>query len=403
MSLAAAALLLAQSVTAQDQWPTAAWPVSTLEAVGLDSQALAELDSDIAAGRYGYVDSMLVIRGGQLVYDRSYRHDYDRIYGDDGAAPGPAHFRGPPGPYNYFDPWWHPFYRRGDLHTLQSVTKSVTSVLIGIALARGEFPGLDTPVLKFFDVAGVANVDDRKRRMTIRHLLTMTTGLAWNEDLPYADPGNTAVALEASCDWVGFTIDQPMAREPGTAFQYNSGAPQLLAHIFWKATGLDLEEYAQQHLFAPLGIGQWYWKRTPSGLVDATGGLYLQPRDLAKIAYLLLRDGVWDGERLVSPDWVSASLAPGSEVSGRGAGVSYGYLWWLYPYGEDGSNMAWGGSGFGGQRPIVLPEYDLIVVFTGWNVLPDQPALTPQAAIERIRAAMLVQHAAEAERTATDR
>ncbi|MGH9315318.1 MAG: serine hydrolase domain-containing protein [Vicinamibacterales bacterium] len=376
-----AAWLLAQSITPQSAWPTKGWPSSTPRAERLDPKALAGLDEDIAGGQYGYVDSLLVIRHGRVVYERSYTHDYDRIYGDEARKPGPLNPTDPSGPYNYFNPWWHPFYRRGDLHTMQSVTKTVTSVVIGVATARKEFPPLDTPVLEFFDPPTVRNLDDRKRRMTIRHLLTMTAGLDWKEDLPYADPNNSAMLMEASFDWVQFTIDRPMSHEPGAAFNYNSGATQLLSYIFRRATGQDIEEHAARHLFAPLGIERYYWKRAPSGLADTEGGLYLHPRDLAKIAYLFLKNGIWDGKRVVEPEWVNASLTPHVTVAD---GVKYGFKWWLYPYGKDRARLAWGGSGFGGQRPIAFPEYDLIVVFTGWNILPDRPSLTPRAAIDRV-------------------
>jgi CubicO group peptidase (beta-lactamase class C family) len=375
------ALMLAQVAGAQHHWPTKGWPSSTPRAEKLDPEALDRLDADIAGGKYGYVDSMLVIRHGKVVYERSYERDYDRIYGEVSRKPGPLNATDPSGPYNYFNPWWHPFYRRGDLHTMQSVTKTVTSVVIGAAIARKEFPALDTPVLKFFDPSTVRNLGDRKRRMTIQHLLTMTAGLDWKEDLPYADPNNSAMLMEASFDWVRFAIDRPMSHEPGAVFNYNSGATQLLAHIFRGATGQDIEEYAARHLFAPLGIERYYWKRAPSGLADTEGGLYLHPRDLAKIAYLFLNKGIWDGLRVVESDWVNASLTPHVAVAD---GVKYGFKWWLYPYGPDGARMAWGGSGFGGQRPIVFPEYDLIVVFTGWNILPDRPSLTPRVAIDRI-------------------
>ena len=269
---------------------------------------------------------------------------------------------------------------------MQSVTKTVTSVVIGIAIARHQFPSLDTPVLTFFDVGKVANVDDRKRRMTLRHVLTMTTGLEWNEDLPYADPNNASSLMEAAFDWVQFTIDRPMAQEPGKAFQYSSGATQLLSHVFRSATGQDIEEYAAQHLFAPLGISRYFWKRSPTGLVDTEGGLYLAPRDLAKIAYLYLKKGVWEGKPIVPPEWVEASIAPSVTVSA--VGVKYGYKWWLYPYGTE-SRLAFGGSGFGGLRPIVLPELDLVMVFTGWNILPDRPSLTPRVAIDRVLESVL--------------
>ncbi len=238
--------LLVHSPDAQSQWPTKTWPSSTPRAVGLDPTMLARLDADIASGKYGYVDSMLVIRHGMIAYERTYRHDYANIYRQEARTPGPLNPHDSSSPYNYFNPWWHPYYRRGDLHTMQSVTKSVTSVVIGIAAARRQFPPLDTPVLTFFDAGKVANIDDRKRRMTLRHVLTMTTGLDWNEDLPYADPNNASSLMEASFDWVRFTIDRPMAEEPGTKFQYSSGATQLLSHVFRSATGQDIEEYIRR-------------------------------------------------------------------------------------------------------------------------------------------------------------
>jgi CubicO group peptidase (beta-lactamase class C family) len=362
------------------------WPASTPEEVGLDPNVLARFEADIAAGKYGHIDGLLIIRHGKLVYDRSYRHDYDRIYGQEAKEPGALNAHDPTGPYNYFNPWWHPFYRRGDLHTLQSVTKTVTSVVIGVARARGEFPDLATPILKFYDESKVANVDERKRRVTIRHLLTMTGGFDWDEELPYNDPKNTASLMEASFDWVEFTINRKMAREPGTVFNYSSGESELLAHIFHAATGRDIEEYAAEHLFAPLGIERFFWKRSPSGPVDTEGGLYLTSHDLAKIADLFLNKGVWRGKAIVSPDWVTDSVTPKVEVDK--SGVKYGLKWWIFPYG-DGSHAAWAGSGFGGQMPIIVPELNLVLVFTGWNILPGKPRLSHREAIERVLRAVV--------------
>jgi len=384
------AVLLSPCGMAQDQWPTKRWTTSTPAAVGLDAKTLAEIDADIAGGKYGYIDSMLVIRHGKMVYDKSYKHDYDRIYSEEAKKPGPLNAYDPSGPYNYFNPWWHPFYRRGDLHTMQSVTKTVTSIVIGVATARKEFPDIDTPILKYFDSAKVANLDDRKRRVTIRHLLTMTGGFDWREDLPYTDPNNAASLMEASPDWVEFTINRPMAEEPGKVFVYNSGATQLLSHIFRVATGKDIEEYAAEHLFAPLGIERFYWKRSPSGLIDTEGGLYLRPHDLAKIAYLFLKNGAWDGKQIVTADWVKASVTPSVNV-GTG-GVKYGLKWWLFPYGADGASLAWAGSGFGGQMPIIIPEYDIVVVFTGWNIHDDpNKRLGHRVAIGRVIRAVVGQ------------
>jgi CubicO group peptidase (beta-lactamase class C family) len=165
-------LLLTGALASQTTWPTRDWPSVTPEAVGLDGKVLAAFDAEIAAWQYGLIDSVLVFRRGQVAFKRVYRRDYDAIYGDDAKKPGGLNATDPTGPFNYFNPWWHPYYRRGDLHTMQSVTKTITSVIIGVAVTRKEFPDLDTPVLKFFDESRVKNVDDRKRRMTIRHLLT---------------------------------------------------------------------------------------------------------------------------------------------------------------------------------------------------------------------------------------
>jgi CubicO group peptidase (beta-lactamase class C family) len=356
-------------VGAQDHWPTKQWPTSTPAAVGLNPAALAALDQDFAGGKFGYVDSLLIICHGKVVYKRTYPHDYDRIYGGRRWLN-----QDPAGPYNYFNPDWHPYYRRGDLHTMQSVTKTVTSVLIGVAMARREFPDLDTPVLQFFDATKVANLDDRKRRITLRHLLTMTAGLEWNEDVSYGDPKNDSDRMEASADWVQFVFDRPMAHEPGTIFAYSSGVAQLLSHIFQKATGKDIEEYAAQHLFEPLGIKLYYWKRSPTGLIDTEGGLYLRPEDLAKIGYLFLKNGVWHGKQILRAEWIKASVAPSVTSTGRPV-PKYGFLWWLAPFSAP-DRLVWVASGFGGQRLIVVPEHDLIVVITGWTIEPQQAELS---------------------------
>ncbi len=373
------------SAQTPEVWPTKRWPTTTPRAAGLDPKALADFDAEIAGGKYGNVDSFLVIRNGKLAFERSYKRNYDQIYAEQARTPGPLNPHDPTGPYNYFNPWWHPYYRRGDLHTMQSASKTVTSVAIGTAIAHNEFPELDTPILKFFDNGKVAHLDDRKRRITLRHLLTMTAGFDWNENLPYNDPNNAASLMEASADWIQFVIDRPMAADPGTVFNYNSGVTELLSYIFRKATGKDLEEYAARNLFAPLGM-DYYWKRAPYGLVDTEGGLYLKTQDLAKIGYLFLHNGMWDGKQIVPAAWVKASVLPSTTVSTNG--VKYGFQWWLYPYGDDHSHVAWAASGFGGQAMIVLPEYDLIISYTGWNILDGQPRLAYRMAIDRVLGAI---------------
>ncbi len=344
----------------------AANPVrATPESLGLDTAPLTALDADIASAKFPLVDSLLVMRCGEVVFDRRYPHDYAATYGKEAHTKGPLNAR-LTGRYNYFDPAWHPYYHGTDEHTMQSVSKTVTSAIIGIAMTRGDFKApLSTPVLHYFDESKVKNVDARKRRMTLRDLLTMTSGLDWNEDLPYDDPANPSDLMEAADDWVQFVIDRPMKDEPGTVFAYSSGATELLAYIFKRETGADIERYAHTHLFEPLGIHQYFWKRTPLGVVDTEGGLYLRAEDLAKIGLLYLNDGRWNGRRLMTSDWIKESLTPRIDAD---EGFKYGYQWWLLPHGEP-ARLAWAARGMGGQRLIVFPEEQLIVVSTAWHIL----------------------------------
>jgi len=351
--------------------PAHGWPKATPASVGLDEKVLMSFDADLASGKYMLVDSFQVFRCGEEVFERKYAHDYGHIYGKEARTKGPLNAR-LTGRYNYFDPDWHPFYHGSDLHSMQSVSKTVTSVILGIAITRGDFKApLDTPVLKFFDETKVKNLDARKRRMTLRNVLTMSTGLQWNEDVPYDDPRSDSSLMEATDDWVEYVIDKPMATEPGKVFNYGSGATELLAYIFQKESGQDIDTYGEKYLFTPLGI-KHHWKRTYMELVDTEGGLYLNGDDLAKIGYLYLHDGAWDGTQIVSKEWVRESLTPYIDAGDDGENFKYGFQWWLYPV---NGKFVWMARGFGGQRLMVFPEEDLIVVFTGWEILKD-PAST---------------------------
>jgi CubicO group peptidase (beta-lactamase class C family) len=356
----ALAAFFAGGAAAQD------WPKAEPQAVGLDAAKLAAFDADLVGGSYGFVDTMLVLRCGKQAYERSYPRDYGKIYGDRAKTAGPLN-HDVNGPYNYFSPEFHPYYQHRDVHTMQSVSKTVTSVTIGAAMQRKEFTAdLDTPILKYFDAYKIANVDDRKRRITLRHLLTMTAGLEWHEDLAYDDPKNSADVMEAQHDWVQYVIDQPMVSEPGKEFVYSSGVSQLLSHIFKQVTGKTVDDYAKTYLFKPLGM-DYYWKHSPTGLPDTEGGLYLAPRDLAKIGALYLNGGKWNGTQIVPQEWVKLSVTPHVQVAEEG--WKYGFQWWLGPRGKP-ERLAWAARGFGGQELLVVPEYNTIAVFTGWSILP---------------------------------
>ena len=351
------------------EWPTKGWPESSAAEQGVNAAVLDRLDGEFSSGKHGYIDNMLVIRNGQVVYEKFYKQDYDTLF----KAQADQH----PGPYNYYDPDWHPYYQRGAAHTMQSVSKSVTATLIGIAMGEGKIAGPDVKAAPFFDDYKPADKDPRREAMTLRDLLTMTAGIQWDEDsYPYTDTRNTCAVMEASDDWTGYVLSLPMAAEPGSTYVYNSGVTVLLDHILYRATGEHALAYAEKRLFAPLGITEYYWKQTPTGETDTEGGLYLTARDLAKIGYLYLRDGVWDGKRILPEGFVEAATQPSVSPGFGGDDWRYGFQWWLVPYknkaGESG--YAWTGIGYGGQQLLVVPEYELIAVFTGWNIY-DIPSL----------------------------
>lgn len=363
-SVAAASIGMVDShASAAASWQTPGWQRVTPIKVGLDERALDTLDADLASGKYGLVDSFQIFRCGEQAFERKYAHDYASIYGKEAKTRGPLNAR-LSGPYNYFDPEWHPYYKGTGLHTMQSVSKTVTSIIFGIAMTRGDFKGnLTTPVLTYFDVSKIKNVDERKRRMTLENVLTMTTGIEWDEDVPYDDPRSDSSLMEATDDWVQYVMDKPMAKDPGTVFNYSSGATELLAYIFKKDTGQDIDAYGEKYLFAPLGI-KHHWKRTYLGVVDTEGGLYLAGGDLAKLGYLYLHGGMWADRRIVSEEWVKRSTT--SHVDTGLPEVGYGFQWWLY---KNGKQPVWMALGIGGQRLFVFPESQMIATITGWDIL----------------------------------
>ncbi len=366
LSLPVAQVRAQSSQPIASAWPTRGWTKGAPASVGLDEKVLAGLDADMTSGKYPLVDSFALFRCGVDVFERTYTHDYGTLYAKEAKTRGPLNAR-LTGWYNYFDPAWHPYFHATDLHSMQSVSKTVSSITVGIAITRGDFKaGLDTPLLEYFNLAKVKNLDERKRRITLRHVLTMTTGLDWNEEVAYDDPKNDADLMEATDDWVQYVIDRPMAQEPGKVFNYSSGVSELLAYIFEKETGQDIEEYAQAQLFGPLSMDH-FWKRSPLGVVDTEGGLFLRTGDLAKVGYLYLHDGMWDGTQIVSRDWVKQSQTPFIDAE---EGFKYGYKWWLLPR-TDRPGYVSMARGFGGQRLMIFPDENMIAVFTGWDILND--------------------------------
>ncbi len=340
----------------------AAWPVSTPEAEGVDGAAIANFVADVEAGHYGLVDHFLMLRHGRVVAD----HHFDRDYAAISAPYAPEDQQ-----YDYDSPDWHPYYRGSELHSLQSVSKSITSICIGIAIDEGHIPGgVVTPAMSFFEDYEVDLADPRRSAMTLEDLLTMRSGIDWNEMISYEDETNSCLLLEASDDWIQFVLDRPMREAPGTRFDYNSGVSVLLGKIVRVATGQRIDDYAREKLFEPLGITEVYWKQTPAGEIDTEGGLYLAPHDLARVAQLFLQRGEWEGRRVVSEAWVDASVRPHvadirPDLARDDRG--YGYQWWV-PVHANGEALRYQGRGYGGQYPIVVPSLDLVIVLNAWNI-----------------------------------
>ena len=359
------------------QWPTTGWAKGSAESQGLNAAALADLDRAAATGAYGHVDWLFVARGGTAVFDRRYERDYKTISrgrsGPIGCGEGctdPAWMH----EFNYLHPRWHPFYEGRDVHSLQSVTKSIAATVVATALHRGRIKGVDVPFLTFFKDRDLSKVDRRLQRATLADLLTMRSGIEWHEGDRPLDDTNTTVQLEKSKDWIRFTLDQPMDADPGTKWTYNSGGSQLLSGIVRSATGQHIDEYARTTLFGPLGIRDFHWKKTPTGHPDTEGGLYLSAPDLARIGLLYLRDGVWDGTRLLPAGWVRDATKP--HAAGVARGWDYGYQWWLTK--RNGVDI-WAGRGFGGQLLIVIPSKDIVGVVLAWNIFgdPAKPIFDP--------------------------
>jgi CubicO group peptidase (beta-lactamase class C family) len=246
----------------------------------------------------------------------------------------------------YFEP-----YDASKAHSLFSCTKSFVSALVGIAIDKGYIADVSRPVLGFFSDTSVTDPDQSKQAITVENLLTMSSGLNWLEaDETYARMYST------SRDWVKFVLDLPMVVKPGILFNYSSGSSHVLSAIIQKTSGMNTYDFARSNLFKPLGIKNPDWERDPSGIAIGGWGLSLSPRDMARLGYLYLHGGRWEGKQIVPASWVRSSTQPHIEADG---GWQYGYQWWVDP-----SHAFFAAIGRYGQSIFVVPSLDLVVVFT---------------------------------------
>jgi CubicO group peptidase (beta-lactamase class C family) len=294
----------------------------------MDGVRLGRLVDDIRTGRYRDIHSLLIVRYGRVVVQE---------YFNEGAA--------------------------DRVHTLQSVTKSVASALIGIAIEAGALSGVDERVVDFFPQWRDELVqDERRARQTVEDILTMRTGTDYVEGFT-ASPHDSLNALATG--WDRFWLERPMPREPGTYFQYDSGGVIALSSILQARTGDHADAYAAEHLFGPLGITEASWYRNQEGHPHTGGGLFLRSIDVAKFGQLFLQRGRWGDRQIVPESWVDASFRTHvtfSPPAGRYTG--YGYLWWILPDPHSGHEPMRAARGALGQHIFVVPAHQLVVVVT---------------------------------------
>lgn len=331
--------------------------VGTLDEVGIDGEMLAEAINKIYEGKYKEVHSILIYKDEKLVLEEYFQgHEYKWD-----------------APYHHGE-WvtWD----RAMLHDVKSVTKSITSTCIGIAIDNGFIESVHQSVFEYLPDYQHLNTDG-KDKISIEHLLTMTAGLEWDEwGTPLSNPENDIIGLWFHYeDPITGILERPMINEPGSSFTYSGGNMIVLGEIIKNATKMEIDEFSKKYLFEPIGSDSSNWSiRFKNGMIESAGGLEIVPRDMLKIGVTFLNRGVWNGKRIVSEQWVEKSAAPyagnhGINIPGVASGRNeYSYSWWIKSYSHSGRKIdMYSAGGWGGQYIMVIPELNTVVVFTGGN------------------------------------
>ncbi|MFC1871617.1 serine hydrolase domain-containing protein [Chloroflexota bacterium] len=328
--------------------------VSTIEEVNIDSELMEKVVNEINRGKYDEVHSLLIIKDNKLAFEE--------------------YFQG-----HIFQ--WDAPKAHGELvnwdksleHMVMSVTKSFTSICIGIAIDEGFIGSVHQSIFDYLPEYQHLNAGGRDK-ITIEHLLTMRSGLEWDEWNAAPNSGENdigALWFYSSNDPITSILKKPLTDTPGTRFTYSGGNMIILSEIIKNASGMNLGEFSEQYLFQPLGIGSAHWDQFENGVIDGAGGLHLTPRDMVKIGVTFLNNGFWDGKRIISEQWInkSATSFPGNDginVPGTDErNTGYSYTWWTKSF-SDSVDIYYAG-GWGGQFIIVTPELNTVIVLTGGN------------------------------------
>jgi len=324
------------------------WETASLQSVGMNPNYLINLMNRLDEIGEHRIHSLLIIKSGKLVFEEYFPGDKFNL----------AQFTGETG----FD--------MDDTHNLCSATKSFTSALIGIAIDNGFIQSVDQKVFDFFpEHSDLLTAAPEKQNMTLEHLLTMRSGLEWDDETyPYSDPRNDINRLFNSSDPIRYILSKNLIEAPGTFFAYRNCNTNVLGEIVRKASGQRLDYFARDYLFTKLGITNYEWQRLPNNVIFCSGDLRLRPRDLAKFGQLFLNDGTWEGERIISQQWVNVSTRKFTSFNNWWGNVDgYGYQWWQWENIYGVNYPAYMASGWGGQWIVVSPDMNTVVITTAGN------------------------------------
>jgi CubicO group peptidase (beta-lactamase class C family) len=320
------------------------WNVASMDEVGLDTLPIINMLKEIDRWKENLINGILIVKDDRLVFEKYYQgHVFD--------------FEIPGLTQDIIK------YKPETLHFLASQSKSVTSLLFGIALDRGLIHSTDDSITSYFSPEYADLIHDGKEAITIKHLLTMSSGLPWNEEHTST---SDIYRLFRENDPIFYLLSQQLEATPGQKFHYNSGGTNLLGEIIRRRTGNNLRQFAMINLFTPLGISNFEWETISGEHIFASGGLFLSPRDLAKIGQLCLNMGEWNGRSIISKKWLEESTRSWIYPTELGIGNGYGYQWWLNDFNVNGKQFhSYFAAGWGEQLMFIVPEENMIVLFFG--------------------------------------